>query len=163
MLITLLVLMMLYASWAPSSGVGRLLHGFSEAACRRMARLKPLTVILFVIFVAALGALVAYAKMEGLMMAVPAGADGLAFFAAIDVGTYVEVLAAAWLLSAGGALRTALQGLRTLQRLSRLRLGRPRRARRAPRASVTRRPRTGLGDEDEPAAWPAPLWTGYAT
>lgn len=153
MLTILLAMLVVYAWRAPSSWLGRLMHGLGAAAGRRLSRVRPLTLVLFVLFVVALAALVAWAKAEGVFMAVPIGADGLAAFATVDVGAYVEVLAAAWLVSASGALRAMMQGLRAARRMSMLRAQRPRHGRRTPRAPAPRRTRALSGDDDEPATW----------
>ncbi|MGC1301091.1 MAG: hypothetical protein WA840_01845, partial [Caulobacteraceae bacterium] len=116
MLAIFLAVVVLYARWAPSSWVGRLVRVQVEAACRRMARVKPSMVVLSVILIVVLGALAAYAKTEGLMVAGHAAAEMRPWLALIDVGAYAEVLAVAWLLRPGSSgVRAVIQGLRTVR------------------------------------------------
>lgn len=152
MLTILLGLLILYAWWAPSSRLGQWLARHGDATCAWLSRQRPLNLILLAAFLAALTGLVLYAETEGLMVAMPVGAEGLAWFAAFDIGTYVEVLAAAWLLNARTSPRAIARMLRMAPRVIGQRLRRLWTARRRFRAA--RRPsRVRPGDDADPSAW----------
>ena len=116
MLVAWAGMIVIYAWWAPSSWLGCALSDLAQSGARRWSRMKPLTIFLILIFVGVLAALLIYAPWEGLRVAIPAGAEGLAWFATMDLGTYVEVMAAAWLLSATGILRTSLRSWRSARK-----------------------------------------------
>lgn len=150
MFAVLLALLIIYAWWAPSSSFGRWAQRLTVALVERFSRTRPLTIVLFFLFATGLVVLAFYAETEGLLIAAPIAAEGFAYFAAVDVGAALEVMAIAWLLAASGALHTALRTLRSLPWASALwaaamhRRGRSRRAR-----PNRRRAQRGDPDEDE--------------
>jgi hypothetical protein len=146
MIATLLALLIVYAWKTPLSPIGRQMNGFAMAIAQRLSRIRPIPLALCLVVIAALTALVLYAKMEGLMIAAPAGADSLALLLSVDVGTYVEVVAVAWLLGAAGAFRSAMQVARTIIR-RRPAIVRTRRARRSTRRPSVRPPRADPGED----------------
>jgi len=155
MIATVLGLLFVFAWLAPASAVGRPAWRLAATAAERLSRIRTVHVVLAVVALASLAALIAYAKLEGAMIALPVGADGFAYFAAMDLGTYIEVAAAAWLLGAAGAVRVAMRSVRAIAR--RRGATAARRARRAIRrtTSIGRR-RTPPPEDDEPAdstAW----------
>lgn len=148
MLTLLLAFTIIYARWAPDSWLGRAANGLVDRSCRWLASIRPLTIICFIIFVAALVALVAYGKFDGLMMAGPAAPEGLAMFLTMDVGTAVEVMLVAWLVGVRGHASAAIGLLRLAHRHLVRTLG----AR--PRARKARRPRKPVcaDNDDDPEA-----------
>jgi hypothetical protein len=149
----------IYAWWAPSSWLGQWATRWSVALVQRLSRTRPLTALLFLLFVAATVAIVVYAEMKGLFIAAPMGVEGFAYFAAIDVGTAVEAVAIAWLFAASGAVRPpALRAICSMRWISALRTASGRRQRRSRRVRLQRRPRNGENTNEDGA----PIWAVFA-
>ncbi|WP_297697232.1 hypothetical protein [Phenylobacterium sp.] len=155
MIAMVLGLLVVFGRLAPASMVGRPMWRLAERIAERVSRIRTVHVVLAVAALASLAALIAYAQIDGAMIALPVGADGLAYLAAVDVGTYVEVMALACLLGAAGAIRAAGQVVRAIAGRRRMIAARRtrRRVRRTPAAGRRRPPGR---DDDDPAVW-APL------
>ncbi len=132
-----------------------------EAPARALASMTHVHVV-FGLFIAVLIVVViVYPKAAGLLVASQALPDGIAWFAAFDVASYLDAIALVWLLSATVRLRTVVQALRGAGAMAgrwigrgigaiqvRSRFGANRRARRI--RSARRPPSKGAGGD-----WPA--------
>lgn len=148
MLAILVALLVVYAWWAPTSWPGRLLNGAAEAMQRRLALIRPLTLVLFVVVLAGLVVLVACGDNDGRILGAMLGPEMFAWFATVDVGIAVEIAATAWLLTVKVGLRTVMPSLRAVRyAVSRAyRTGPRSRSRRTPR------PVERADNDDDPAA-----------
>jgi hypothetical protein len=153
MLILGFVAALVIASLWPDIPAGKFLHRLLiETPARKLNKFSPTTLCVLLVSVLAGAALVAAWQSDGLALALP-GAEALAYFAAFDVGSYLELTAVVWLLAANvhlkGTWRAARSAIVAVRRQMR---PRPRRvaARRAPRRPAASRSRCADND-DEPA------------
>jgi hypothetical protein len=137
--------------------IGRgLRRALVEAPAKALSRLTPGQIALALIMTAA-GVLVALMfEAEGLRLLGMALPEGLAWIAAFDIATFLDLFAAAAMVAAAARLRglrdtARLILARTRGRLTRL-LDVPRRARRHRRV---RRPSARPGRTDDGGDWPA--------
>jgi hypothetical protein len=122
MLILLLCAAMIVAWRWPQTPVGRVLHRLMvDWPARQLAKLDPgkvlpkltsgkVLLVLLVLFAAAMAIVVA--ENDGLMFLAQGLPDGVAWFAAFDVATYLDVIALAVVLSATVRLRAIYAVLR---------------------------------------------------
>jgi len=98
----------------PETSLGRLLRRLLvEAPGRALGRLTPARAVFGLLVIVALAAFVQFAKTDGLMMVAQAIPEGVAWFAAFDVATYIDVIALVWLVAATVRLRVAWRALRS--------------------------------------------------
>jgi hypothetical protein len=91
---------------APDSPLGRRLKKMLiEWPAGRLSRMRPGHVLVILLLAAGGAALVAIAKSEGALLVAQGLPEALAAFAALDLATYLDVLAVAWLLAASVRLR----------------------------------------------------------
>lgn len=109
MLILLMCLGVAVMRLWPQTPVGRLLHRWLVEAPAR--RLTPGVMIFGTFLLLAVVGAVAWGKSEGLMVAAQ-GADAIGWFVTFDIGTYIDVIAVAWLLAASVRLRALSAALR---------------------------------------------------
>lgn len=148
MLALLLALFVIFAWWAPDSWLGAALTRWTAKGVRWLAGVRPLTIICFIVVVAAFAGLIAYGQVEGLMMAGLAAPEVLMTFLVFDVGTAVELTVVAWLVAGRANFRSALQRLRSARNtLARL-VSHRSRARRRRLARTKHQP----SNDDEPGA-----------
>ncbi|MDB5494153.1 MAG: hypothetical protein JWP86_1490, partial [Phenylobacterium sp.] len=91
---------------APDTPIGRQLKRvLVESPAERLSRVRPGVVLLIVLLAVAGAALIAVAKSEGAFLVAQGLPEALASLAALDVATYLDVLAIAWLFAASVRLR----------------------------------------------------------
>jgi len=144
-----MMLLTVFAWWAPQSGLGRLMSRAVADAVRWLSGIRPVTIIAFLVLVGAFAALIAFARFEGLMLTAMAAPEALTWFLAIDVGAAVEVLAVAWLAATRGGIQRIAAAVRRVAR----RMGRMAGSRRTPRPIRRRRAAPPANDDE-----PAPTW-----
>ncbi|WP_421736241.1 hypothetical protein [Caulobacter sp.] len=157
-----LAVMMIFPDTPTGKTLRRLLV---EAPARTLSRLTPGHLLIALALIGMSVLVAALFETEGLRLLGMALPEGLAWLAAFDVATFLDIFAAAAMIAATARLR-ALQDLarsaRTWARSLASRI--PRTPRRAGRGRRRRSPRPGSppakGDDGEgawPAAW-APAW-----
>lgn len=144
MLLTFIALVIVFAWWAPQSWLGRKLGGAVARAERRLAAVPTAAWVVFFLGLFGLVALVAYGRFDGAIMAGMAAPELLATIASVDIGIGIEMLAAAWLISARGGWRATAQVVR--------RIVRRRGVRRVARAPRPRRLKAAANDDDPDGA-----------
>lgn len=107
MVALLLALIVAHAWWAPQSWMGRAMAACGAQLADWLASIRPATFFCFVALAAAAAALVAYGKLDGLVMVGLAAPDIFAMLVAADLGVAVEVVAIAWLAAGRSVLRNA--------------------------------------------------------
>lgn len=144
MLTLLLILLTVYAWWAPDSWLGKAMGRLTARLVHRLGSIRPLTMVCFMAAVAIFAGLIAYGKIEGLIMVGLAAPETFMMFLAIDVGTAVELLVIAWLAASRGNLGVLVRHVRAIGTMAaRWRGGRARRARRP-----QRKPARPANDDD---------------
>jgi hypothetical protein len=99
----------------PDTPAGRRLRRLLvDLPARKLSQLTAGGVIFALLVVLAVAAAIALARTDGILLAAQGLPDGIAWFAAFDVATYLDVIALAWLLAAMVRLRAAYDGLRAL-------------------------------------------------
>lgn len=91
----------------------RLRHLLIELPARKLGQLTPPRLAFLLLVVAAAAAVIAFAKSDGMALVAQAVPEGLGWFAAFDVATYIDVIALIWLVAATVRLRAALHALRS--------------------------------------------------
>jgi hypothetical protein len=162
MLFLLICAAMIVAAAWPRTPVGRMLHRLMvDGPARRLAaldlgRLVPRRasgrIALLLLILLMVGALVALARSDSLIMLAQGMPEGIAWFATFDIATYLDVIALGLVLGATVRVRAIYAALKAW--VARSALGR--RVRRASRA--TRRPprpahRPPPSNDDEPVWW----------
>lgn len=109
MIALLLALLIVYARWAPDSGLGHAMHRLTAKGLRRLAATRALTIVCFITLMAFFAGLIAYGKIEGLIIAGLAAPETFAMFLVLDVGTAVEVMVIAWLAAGRSNLDAAVR------------------------------------------------------
>lgn len=153
MIALIFALLIGFAWWAPDSAFGRTANRAVAAGLRRLASIRPLTMICFVLVVVAFGGLIAYGRLDGLIMAGLATPETFAVFLSIDVGLAVEVLVVAWWAARRDALKAIVKWIAALGRSVAPRAVARRSARRR-RSGVSVRP----ASPDDPEQ---PEWDGF--
>jgi len=129
---------------APESPLGKpLRRALVEWPAARLSRIRPGVTILLLLVIAAAAAMVLVARNEGAVLAAQGLPEAVAAIFALDLGTYFEMLAMAWLLAATVRLRVVKAVLassaprvrRWTQRCAPARAGTPRRRPAAPPAN----------------------------
>lgn len=102
-------------------------------------------------------ALFNFFRSDGAMLAAQGVGDGVSWFVAFDVGTYLDVLAVVWLLGASRQMRAAITHIRRLaiQKFSALRQAKQGQARPRSLRGPRRRPQGTRDDDPAPWCWPA--------
>jgi len=139
------------------SGSGRMLRRWLvERPAAWLSRASFVRVASVVLALIAIAAVVHLFEGEGLRLAATSLAEGMAWFMAFDVATYIEAYAVLWLLGASRLARTALGAVRALSAQAG---DAARRAWRGCVRQVSNRgrrdgPRAPRDEDPEPAAWP---------
>lgn len=122
-----------------------------EMPLRAVRRLGRTNLILMLLLAAAAIALIAWAKTEGLYLTAQMVPEGIAWVAAFDIGTWVDLMVMGWILGATVRLKALRQGADLLlQRFRRTPTRVPRGVRpRAPQG-LPRLPERGAANDDEP-------------
>ena len=142
------------ALW-PQTPAGRFLRRWLVEAPAR--KLTPGVMIFGAFLLLAVVGALAWGKTEGLIVAAQGG-DAIAWFAAFDVGTYIDVIAVAWLLAATVRLRAVAKAAQSaLARARRFASARMI----ALRSRAPRRPRRS-GRRTPPPADDGRGWAGLA-
>jgi hypothetical protein len=114
MLTMLMVAAGLVLWFAPDAQIGKPLRRvLVEWPAARLSRLRPRHALLILMLAAGAAALIAVFKSEGAFLVAQGLPEALAAFAALDVATYLDVLAVAWLLAASVRLRAVRTILRS--------------------------------------------------
>ncbi|MFN3523799.1 MAG: hypothetical protein ACK4YQ_16240 [Phenylobacterium sp.] len=159
MVTLILALLIGFAWWAPDSGFGRTANRAVMAGLRRLASIRPLTMVCFGLIVVAFAGLIVYGQLDGLIIAGPAAPETFAVFLSIDVGLAVEVLVVAWWAARRRELNAIVKWITALRR-SAARRAIARRSSRRRRSRSTARP--SVKDDPERPEWEefwlAPRW-----
>jgi hypothetical protein len=153
-MLTLLVFAIGLVLWlAPDTPLARQLRKtLVERPAERLSRVRPGAVLLILLLAAVSAAILAIAKSEGALLVAQGLPEALASFAALDVATYFDVLAVAWLFGASVRLRAlrsvASSGVAHVRRWIARRAAPRRRAQRSRPAA----PRAANPDDE---GWPA--------
>jgi hypothetical protein len=170
MLIFLLCMAMMVTWGWPQTPVGRALRRLMvEWPARQLARLDPGKVLpkrpsgrvlLVLLALLAIGAALLLARNDGLIFLAQGMPEGIAWFAAFDIATYLDVIALAVVLSATVRLRTIYVPLRAW--VARSALGRRVRRGQSARSRSPRPERKAPppSNDDEPAWWVSGLAVG---
>lgn len=134
---------------APHSPLGRILSlWLVEAPARALSRITPGKTILFALILLAAWAAIAIAKTEGGFLVAQGAPEGMAWLLTLDVASYVDAIAVAWLLAASVRLKAVKAAAHLL--LAKVKRPAVRRTARA-RRSRLQRPRSLTANDDDPA------------
>ena len=150
MIATTLMLLILYAWWAPHSWWGALMGEGVRRMIDRLRSVRPLTVLCFIVVCGAFATLIVVGRFDGLFMAGLAAPVTLALFLMVDVGTAVEVMVAAWFAASQINLSRAASSARRISNV--FRKGLPTRSRPRPRARRSIRAPARRTDDGEGSA-----------
>jgi hypothetical protein len=98
----------------PETTAGKLLRRLLiELPARKLDQLTPARIAFGLLIAAAIALAIVVAKIEGLILSAQAIPEGLVWFAAFDVATYIDVIGLVLLVAATVRFRTAYQAIRS--------------------------------------------------
>ena len=140
---------------APDTAIAKALSRLLvEAPARLLSRFSPTSLALAAILLAFSLFLVAYAKNEGAYLAAQGLPEGLAWIAAFDVGTWVDLIVMGWLLGAAVRVKHMREAIRVLRLRLAVRRSRVRARARGPAPRRQRRAPPPANDDEPDAARP---------
>jgi len=99
----------------PDTSVGKLFRRLLiEWPARKLSQLTPARVAFALLVATATIGLITFAKIDGLILTAQAIPDGLAWFAAFDVATYIDVIGLVLLVAATVRFRAAYRAARSV-------------------------------------------------
>lgn len=150
-----MLVLLILAAWAiiklaPRSAAGRFLNRMLVTTpARVLSRFSATSLILAALMIAAAGAMLLYGGDDARFITAQGLPEGLAWIAAFDLGSWIDLIVVGWALGASVRLRAVREGVLILRR----RLRAPRRAapaRPRDRAVRSRRSPPAADNEDEP-------------